>query len=344
MRISLCMIVRDEEGVLERCLKSADRLFDEIVIADTGSTDGTKQIAEKYGNVFDFSWKNDFAAARNFIFSKGTGEYLCWLDADDVISSEARALFPAILELLEREKPDIVFCPYRSGGTTFFRERFIKNRAGFSWQGRVHECIPPRGKIVRSPFFVTHLSSEKPRGRRNLDIYEQWAKEEELSSRDLFYFGRELYYHGEYGRAIKILEGAEQNGWYVNRIEASKIKAKCLLALGKRAEAIEVLLQSLSVAEPRAGTLCELGNAYMGSKNYKLAAFWYRAALLSEDHSDEGDFDEPSLRGTVPLLQLVVCCWNLGDKESAKEFHLRAKQLAPEHPSVLYNERFFKGA
>ena len=68
--ISLCMIVKNEEAVLARCLDSLRGLMDEIIIVDTGSTDNTKEIALKYTDkVYDFSWGDDFAAARNFSFS-----------------------------------------------------------------------------------------------------------------------------------------------------------------------------------------------------------------------------------------------------------------------------------
>ena len=69
--ISLCMIVKNEEQVLARCLDSVRGLMDEIIIVDTGSTDQTKAIAAKYTDkIYDFEWISDFAAARNFAFSK----------------------------------------------------------------------------------------------------------------------------------------------------------------------------------------------------------------------------------------------------------------------------------
>ena len=88
--ISLCMIVKDEEAVLDRCLNSVKAAMDEIVIVDTGSADRTKEIARKYTDkIFDFSWQDDFSAARNFAFEKGQMDYLMWLDADDVLSEES---------------------------------------------------------------------------------------------------------------------------------------------------------------------------------------------------------------------------------------------------------------
>ncbi len=341
MKLSLCMIVRDEEEVLPRCLKSAADLFDEVIVADTGSSDGTKRIAAQYGKVADFAWKDDFAAARNFAFSLATGDYLCWLDADDILPEESRKRFPELKRRLDAETPDLVMCPYETGAV-FFRERFFRREGNFRWEGRVHECVAPRGKVIYDPFSVRHLSSKKPRGTRNLDIYRKWEREEKLSGRDLFYYGRELYYHGQYGEAKEKLEAAlGQPCWYVNAIEACRVLAACHAAIGDREAAMRALFRSFSYGEPRAGVLCDLGKLYMGAEKYEEAAFWYRAALLCRDHSKEGDFEEPAFRGIVPALELVVCYWRLGDKVAAKHYHLLSKSLSPLHPSVRFNEAFF---
>lgn len=89
--LSLCMIVRDEEDVLGRCLDSVKDAADEIIIIDTGSEDRTKETALKYTqNVYDFPWRDDFSAARNFALEHGTMDYLMWMDADDVLPAESR--------------------------------------------------------------------------------------------------------------------------------------------------------------------------------------------------------------------------------------------------------------
>lgn len=87
--ISICMIVKNEEDVLGRALKSVQGIADEIIIVDTGSTDSTKEIASSYTNkIYDFEWCDDFSKARNYSFSKATKDYCMWLDADDVILEE----------------------------------------------------------------------------------------------------------------------------------------------------------------------------------------------------------------------------------------------------------------
>ena len=87
--LSLCMIVKDEERTLERCLNSVKSFINEIIIVDTGSKDKTKEIAKAFNaKIYDFKWINDFAAARNFSFRKATSDYILWLDGDDFINSE----------------------------------------------------------------------------------------------------------------------------------------------------------------------------------------------------------------------------------------------------------------
>ncbi len=85
--LSLCMIVKNEEKHLARCLSSVKDVADEIVIVDTGSTDKTIEIAESFSaKIFHFDWVNDFSAARNFALSKCTGDWILYLDADEELN------------------------------------------------------------------------------------------------------------------------------------------------------------------------------------------------------------------------------------------------------------------
>ena len=97
-RVSLTMIVRDEEKNLPHCLDSVRDVFDEIVVVDTGSKDRTVEIARSFGaRVFDFVWVDDFAAARNEALSHATGDYVFWLDADDVVEPAEKEKLRALL-------------------------------------------------------------------------------------------------------------------------------------------------------------------------------------------------------------------------------------------------------
>ncbi len=87
--ISLAMIVKNEEPYIERCLKSASPMVDEIIVVDTGSSDRTKEIALENGaQVFEFEWCDDFAAARNYAIERTKGDWVLVLDADEYFSDD----------------------------------------------------------------------------------------------------------------------------------------------------------------------------------------------------------------------------------------------------------------
>ena len=122
IEISLCMIVKNEEKVLGRCLDSIADLMDEIIIVDTGSTDRTKEIAKKYTEqVYDFQWNDDFSAARNFSFSKATKDYIYAADADEVLDEENREKFRQLKEAMlpEIEIVQMRYCNQLSHGTAY---------------------------------------------------------------------------------------------------------------------------------------------------------------------------------------------------------------------------------
>lgn len=158
--ISLCMIVRDEHETLARCLDSVREAVDEMIIVDTGSKDATREIALRYTPyVYDFSWRDDFSAARNEAFAHATRDFLMWLDADDVVE-DAEALLRFKREALEGF--DVVMAPYHvafdaQGKPTFtyYRERILRAGMGFRWEGAVHEAIAPRGRIGYADFCGT---------------------------------------------------------------------------------------------------------------------------------------------------------------------------------------------
>jgi cellulose synthase/poly-beta-1,6-N-acetylglucosamine synthase-like glycosyltransferase len=102
--LSLCMIVKNEEKYLARCLASLKPMVDEMIIVDTGSTDTTRDIAEVFGaKVFDYEWHDDFAAARNHSLEQAQGDWILVMDADEVIAPTDH---DNILDLIKKSKND----------------------------------------------------------------------------------------------------------------------------------------------------------------------------------------------------------------------------------------------
>ena len=147
--LSACLIIKNEELVIERCLKSIIPICDEIIAVDTGSNDNTINIidnlAEKCDKIklYNFQWIHDFSAARNFSFSKATSDYIMWVDSDEMFTDK---LNETILEL---KKEDFNNCDVIATSIQFFynkndysfvnRERILLRKNEPYWRYRVHE-------------------------------------------------------------------------------------------------------------------------------------------------------------------------------------------------------------
>jgi tetratricopeptide (TPR) repeat protein len=147
-RVSLCLIVRNEEQNLGPCLDSVRDLVADIVVVDTGSTDRTRAVAaERSARVIEFTWCDDFAAARNESLKHAAGDWIFWLDADerldepnrDRLRQRFRRLRDANDAYLMRQlsrSPDAV------GATTAVDQvRLFRNRPDVRWEYRIHEQI-----------------------------------------------------------------------------------------------------------------------------------------------------------------------------------------------------------
>lgn len=340
--ISLCMIVKNEEAVLERCLASVMPAVDEVVIVDTGSTDRTRAIAAQFTDlVYDFAWIDDFSAARNFSFSKATKDYCMWLDADDVLADTA---CNALLSLKKELCCDAVMMPYQSGSLTFYRERILRRAAGFRWEGAVHEVITPRGDIRYCEIPVTHQKERLTDPNRNLRIYEKLLAEgHSFSARDRFYYARELLYHHRFEEAAAHFEALLQagDGWIENLLESCRLLACCYRNSGHPRRALAALLHSFTLGLPRAELCCDLGDLFLQEGAFDRAAYWYQAAMNCPPYEQNGGFYEADRRGLYPALQLCVCCWRQGDAAQAEQWNETAAEFDPAHPSVLSNRLFF---
>jgi glycosyltransferase involved in cell wall biosynthesis len=169
-RISLTMIVKNEEANLPHALGSVRGLFDEIVVVDTGSRDRTVQVARDFGaRVVHFTWIDDFADARNIALAHATGDYAFWLDADDLIEPSARKKLEALFGRIrtpaaarspagsstDQNRPTprpaayVLRCacdsgPGGSGGETVVDHiRLFPRLEGVRWTYKVHEQILP---------------------------------------------------------------------------------------------------------------------------------------------------------------------------------------------------------
>ncbi|MBS2967894.1 glycosyltransferase family 2 protein [Metabacillus sp. KIGAM252] len=353
--ISLCMIVKNEEEVLHRCLSSVKDICDEIIIIDTGSTDKTKEIARVFTDkVLDFEWIDDFAAARNFAFSQAKMDYIFWMDADDVLLNEDQEKFLRLKKTLESSYDavsfiyNIAFDEYGSPTFSYRRNRLVKSCRDFKWVGFVHEYLEVSGNILSADIAITHRKSDKinssERSGRNLAIYEaRLERGDPFTPRDLYYYANELKDHRQYLKAIMYYREflATKKGWVEDEIRACAMMAECYQKLGNKDKEKEALALSLKYDTPRPEISCRFGDLYKADKSFRKAIIWYKLALEGGNSGGQG-FNQPAYSTWYPHLQLCVAYWEIGEKDLSIEHHLHAKKYRPDDASVRQNDEFFK--
>ena len=152
--LSIGMIVKNEIRSIEKCLKALRPLRDaypcELVIADTGSTDGTREVAEKYADIiFDFEWIDDFAAARNAVLDRCSGQWFLMVDADEYLDSDLSG-FQILLHKGRKQWPDLYGITGRnyasrdfshSSYSDFLMLRLGRMQPGLRYKGTIHETL-----------------------------------------------------------------------------------------------------------------------------------------------------------------------------------------------------------
>ena len=349
--VSLCMIVKNEQDVLERAVLSAQGLYDELIIVDTGSTDNTVEIAGKYTDkVYFFKWENDFAKARNYAFSLAKCDYIMWLDADDVITDDNRKQIAGIIEKLD-PTVDIVMLKYyvafdSNGNPTFeyYRERIIKNDKKHLFEGEVHEAVPLWGNIRYFDAAIWHKKIKENEPQRNLKIYTQLIEKGKIfNARQTYYYARELYYNRRFSDSLDAFNRLflMDEAYIENLIDACKMAAYDLYALQKNDEALQMLFKSFTFDIPRADICCEIGKHFFDRSKYETAVYWYSRAL--ECNKDKnGGFMNRDCFGYLPYIQLCVCLYRLGNIEAAEKYNAYALNIKPDDSHALKNAEFFK--
>ncbi|MCS6853016.1 MAG: glycosyltransferase [Gemmataceae bacterium] len=192
-RVSLCMIVKNEEANLLECLECVRGLVDEMVVVDTGSTDRTREVAASLGaRVYDFPWIDDFSAARNEGLRHATGDWIFWLDADDRLDTENQARFQRQVETLPDEHVVFMMKCLLSlegdGGQPIVADhpRLFRRRPDVRWKYRVHEQILPAilqtGGVVRwSDVVIRHAGYQSAAVQQQKRLRNQRLLEREVA-------------------------------------------------------------------------------------------------------------------------------------------------------------------
>jgi tetratricopeptide (TPR) repeat protein len=281
------MIVKNEAAHLGRCLQSVAGHVDEIVIVDTGSTDGTQAIAERHAaRLFDFAWRDDFAAARQYAFDQAGGDWVVWVDADDVVvgAEHIRPQAAAAPEALGAFYWRYVTGRDRWGNATceFWRERCVRNDGTFRWEGRIHEVLVAQRpwQTLRTPdVVVEHRSTDEPgaaKQARNLAILEaDYAATTAPSPRLLYYLAREEAAAGRPEQALAHFDEYLQiAGWDDERYLAQVQVADLLCGQERFGDAIDANLQALKICPHWPNAYFALARCYYFLQEWHKVIHW----------------------------------------------------------------------
>ncbi len=344
--VSICMIVKNEEQVLARCLDSLAGLAEEIIIVDTGSTDQTREIAARYTeHVYDFAWTGDFSEARNFAFSKATQEYIYSADADEVIDEENRTAFRILKENLmpEIDIVQMIYANQLANGSVYnfdreLRPKLFKRLRTFRWSDPIHEQVVLEPLVFDSDVVITHMPTANHKDR-DLQAFAKMAEAgKPLSARLYDMYARELYMTGteEQLQAAAPYFASVCTGASEERTEEDVQKACCVLVKNARLrQDMTALLKYALLGMGFGGCselACELGAFFLEKKDAEEALMWYAGAagdlecLLSIHHG-----------GDLAFQGMAECYRMLGDRKKAEECLQRAeawrtKQLEGENP------------
>lgn len=331
-RLSLCLIVRDEEEMLPGCLASVRGSVDEIVAADTGSTDGTRALLVAAGaRVVDFPWCDDFAAARNAALAAATGDYVLVLDADERLAAGAGAelarvaraggLDCGLLPLHHASgldaRPEDVLAGRARLIEPVLLPRLLRRAEDLRWTGIVHEGVQDwlarPGRLVRTlDAPIVHYGAvpgwRAARGKheRNLRLLEARCRLEPDDPTARAYLANELLRAGESTRARELLEEA------VTRLAAAR-------ARGQAIDPTQVLTL-------RATAALRAGETALAEHTLALAHGWgcehvnldFLAAALREHASLRGPEDERRARAHEAAALYQRCLARAGERSTAE--------------------------
>lgn len=322
--ISLCMIVKNEEAVLTRCLDSIADLMDEIIIVDTGSTDRTKELAAKYTNkIYDFKWTSDFSAARNFSFSKATMEYIYTADADEILDDINRERFLRLKSALlpELEIVQMKYVTETEFDTVLnaqkeYRPKLFKRLRTFTWVDPIHETVRLNPVIFDSDIEILHRP-QSLHSKRDFSIFiKAFEHDGQFSPKIRTMYAKELLKTGDkkdFMDAKPIFRMILENELSDDaRKEASCVLARVYRLEDNKNEFFKLTMKDM-LTTPCAEICYELGTYFAAQRDYEEAVLWYyNAAYETESILDI------HTSGDLPLLGLTECYEMLLADEKAK--------------------------
>jgi tetratricopeptide (TPR) repeat protein len=347
--LSLCMIVRDEERMLGRCLAAAAPAVDEIIIVDTGSQDATIEIARSFGaRVIERPWTGSFADARNASFEAATGDWLMYLDADEVLVADDVPRLRALTGHTWREAFSLVETSFTGelgdgAELTHTTLRMFRNRPEYRFDGRIHEQIADKlpsyapGRIGHTPVRIEHygylesVRSAKEKFQRNIELLRAQAAENDSDPFLHFNLGCEYAAAGDARSAVAELERSWsllQGGGAVTSREWTPtlilVLVKNLRFSGRPHDALRWAQDGLELFPQLTDLVLEQGTAWQDLGDETRAEALYRRCLeLGDAPTGHGSIvGSGTFRPRLALAKLLLARGETAEARELLQFSL----------------------
>lgn len=354
-RLSVCLIVKNEEQFLARCLDSIRPLAHQIVVVDTGSTDRTIEIARSFGaEVHAFTWCDDFSAARNAALLHARGDWVLSLDADEELPADQHDRLRAALHqdgILGTRLP-LVNVGAEADGQAFV-PRLFRNAPGLFYVSRVHEQVFPSilvraeewglktnlgDAVLRHYGYSPELIRQRGKDDRNLQLLRQAVEEIPGDANLLMNLGLELHRAGEIDAALQAYQDAFQAlatdpaQSQVPELRETLLTqfATRLLQAGRFDEVERILTSPVASTSPLSASLhFSLGLARLRLRQPAQAAESFRQCLATRTLPTVAPVN-PEIHRAGPYHALAQCFLQLGQPEIARESLQQALAVEPD--------------
>lgn len=336
---SVCIIAKNEERTIERCLKSLQPLDVEIVLVDTGSTDRTKEIAEKYTTcIYDFQWIDDFSAARNFSISKASNDWILIMDCDEWVTEFDLAGIRSFMDqypqtigqvdhhnIMDENDPNKTYI--------IALERFF-NRKHYEYERPVHEQIVSKDSTYNTqeiPLVVWHdgycktLIDSEEKFKRNVSLLKRELKENPNDPYTLFQLGQSHFQRRDYETAISWYEKAMAQSLNYKSQAAQLVVYNwidCLNILQRSKEALAILPHYDDLSE-YADFPVRMGHVYANMGQYLQAMSEYlKATSIPKCHAAGSN-------SYIPFYYMGKINAILGNPDMAKTMYEKCGSYKP---------------
>jgi tetratricopeptide (TPR) repeat protein len=348
LKIAVYGICLNEEAFVQRFMDSCAGA-DMVIIADTGSTDGTVAAFEARGAIVHRigikPWRFDQARQAALDLVPEDVDICVSMDLDQLLAPGWRgALERAWKPPINQAYYTLAWAKNHDGTSRHTLDNRIHARHGFVWRYPVHECVFPKGIeshiVVMRHFRIEHLpDTQKSRGQY-LGLLELAVREQPRLPRHAHYLGREYFFLARHADAIAELERhcALQPAWRdMERNMSLRIMAQCKDALGDADGALALYRQAADEAPDRRGPLIDLAWALYQREQWSECYPIARRAAAIADIADE--YGASSDTGVLPEDMACVCGWRLGHLEDALAYGRRALELSPTTERIRANVR-----